>query len=102
MEKFRVYGQSTPLSGEVQISGAKNAALPILFAAILAEEPVKLTNVPELKDVDTTFKILRKLGVTVERDENKAVLIDASRIDHYVAPYELVKTMRASIWALAP
>lgn len=102
MEKFRVYGQSTPLSGEVQISGAKNAALPILFAAILAEEPVKLTNVPELKDVDTTFKILRKLGVTVERDENKAVLIDASKIDHYVAPYELVKTMRASIWALAP
>lgn len=102
MEKFRVYGQSTPLSGEVQISGAKNAALPILFAAILAEEPVKLTNVPELKDVDTTFKILRQLGVTVERDENKAVLIDASKIDHYVAPYELVKTMRASIWALAP
>lgn len=102
MEKFRVYGQATPLSGEVQISGAKNAALPILFAAILAEEPVKLTNVPELKDVDTTFKILRKLGVSVERDEHKAVLIDASKIDQYIAPYELVKTMRASIWALAP
>lgn len=102
MEKFRVYGQATPLSGEVQISGAKNAALPILFAAILAEEPVKLTNVPELKDVDTTFKILCKLGVNVERDEHKAVLIDASKIDQYVAPYELVKTMRASIWALAP
>ena len=102
MEKFRVYGQATPLSGEVQISGAKNAALPILFAAILAEEPVKLTNVPELKDVDTTFKILRKLGVNVERDEHKAVLIDASKIDQYIAPYELVKTMRASIWALAP
>lgn len=101
MEKFRVYGQSR-LSGEVQISGAKNAALPILFAAILAEQPVKLTNVPELKDVDTTFKILRKLGITVERDENKAVLIDAGKIDRYVAPYELVKTMRASIWALAP
>lgn len=101
MEKFRVYGQSR-LTGEVQISGAKNAALPILFAAILAEEPVKLTNVPELKDVDTTFKILRQLGVVVERDESKAVLIDASKIDRYVAPYELVKTMRASIWALAP
>ncbi|MGQ0285653.1 UDP-N-acetylglucosamine 1-carboxyvinyltransferase [Pasteurellaceae bacterium 22721_9_1] len=101
MEKFRVYGQSS-LNGEVQISGAKNAALPILFAAILAEEPVKLTNVPELKDVDTTFKILRKLGVSVERDADKSVLIDASKIDHYVAPYELVKTMRASIWALAP
>ncbi|QOF67021.1 UDP-N-acetylglucosamine 1-carboxyvinyltransferase [Actinobacillus sp. GY-402] len=101
MEKFRVYGQST-LSGEVRISGAKNAALPILFAAILAEEPVKLINVPELKDVDTTFEILRKLGVTVERGDDKTVLIDASKIDRYVAPYELVKTMRASIWALAP
>ncbi|WP_439243409.1 UDP-N-acetylglucosamine 1-carboxyvinyltransferase [Lonepinella sp. BR2474] len=101
MQKFRVYGQSR-LNGSVQISGAKNAALPILFAAILAEEPVKLTNVPELKDVDTTFKILRKLGVNVERDADKAVLIDASQINHYVAPYELVKTMRASIWALAP
>ncbi|MDG2960954.1 UDP-N-acetylglucosamine 1-carboxyvinyltransferase [Bisgaard Taxon 10/6] len=101
MEKFRVYGQST-LSGEVRISGAKNAALPILFAAILAEEPVKLINVPELKDVDTTFEILRKLGVAVERRDDKTVLIDASKIDRYVAPYELVKTMRASIWALAP
>lgn len=101
MEKFRVHGPFT-LSGTVEISGAKNAALPILFAAILAEEPVTLTNVPKLKDVDTTFKILRKLGVTVERDEQGAVQIDASKIDHYVAPYELVKTMRASIWALAP
>lgn len=101
MEKFRVYGQSR-LSGDVRISGAKNAALPILFAAILAEEPVKLTNVPELKDVDTTFEILRKLGVTIERTDGDTVLIDASKIDRYVAPYELVKTMRASIWALAP
>ncbi|MDU8924024.1 UDP-N-acetylglucosamine 1-carboxyvinyltransferase [Pasteurellaceae bacterium LIM206] len=101
MEKFRVYGQSR-LSGTVQISGAKNAALPILFAAILAEEPVKLTNVPELKDVDTTFQILRKLGVQVERVEDGTVIIDSRHIDHYVAPYELVKTMRASIWALAP
>lgn len=101
MEKFRVHGPFS-LSGSVNISGAKNAALPILFAAILAEKPVTLTNVPDLKDVDTTFKILRKLGVIVERDANNAVQIDASKIDHYVAPYELVKTMRASIWALAP
>lgn len=101
MEKFRVHGPFT-LSGTVDISGAKNAALPILFAAILAEEPVVLTNVPKLKDVDTTFKILRKLGVVVERAADDAVHIDASHIDHYVAPYELVKTMRASIWALAP
>ena len=60
MEKFRVYGGQSRLSGTVTISGAKNAALPILFAAILATEPVKLTNVPELKDIDTTLKILRK------------------------------------------
>ena len=101
MEKFRVTGPAT-LSGSVNISGAKNAALPILFAAILATEPVTLTNVPVLKDVDTTFKILRKLGVVAERAENGDVHIDASKIDHYIAPYELVKTMRASIWALAP
>lgn len=101
MEKFRVHGPFT-LSGTVDISGAKNAALPILFASILATEPVVLTNVPQLKDVDTTFKILRKLGVSVERTEDGSVHIDASHIDHYIAPYELVKTMRASIWALAP
>ena len=77
MEKFRVTGPAT-LSGSVNISGAKNAALPILFAAILATEPVTLTNVPVLKDVDTTFKILRKLGVVAERAENGDVHIDAS------------------------
>ncbi|MDO4697755.1 MAG: UDP-N-acetylglucosamine 1-carboxyvinyltransferase [Pasteurellaceae bacterium] len=101
MEKFRVHGPFT-LSGTVDISGAKNAALPILFASILAEEPVHLTNVPRLKDVETTFKILRQLGIQVERDEHDTVHIDAGHITHYVAPYELVKTMRASIWALAP
>lgn len=101
MEKFRVHGPFT-LSGTVDISGAKNAALPILFASILAEEPVVLTNVPKLKDVDTTFKILRQLGVVVEREQDGSVHIDARHINHYIAPYELVKTMRASIWALAP
>ena len=101
MDKFRVYGQSR-LSGSVNISGAKNAALPILFAAILSTEPVKLTNVPELKDIETTLKILRQLGVVVDRDATGAVLLDASNINHFTAPYELVKTMRASIWALAP
>ncbi|HHF5406199.1 TPA: UDP-N-acetylglucosamine 1-carboxyvinyltransferase [Haemophilus influenzae] len=101
MDKFRVYGQSR-LSGSVNISGAKNAALPILFAAILATEPVKLTNVPELKDIETTLNILRQLGMIANRDETGAVLLDASNINHFTAPYELVKTMRASIWALAP
>lgn len=72
------------------------------FAAILATEPVKLTNVPELKDIETTLNILRQLGVIANRDETGAVLLDASNINHFTAPYELVKTMRASIWALAP
>ena len=101
MQKFRVYGQSR-LSGTVDISGAKNAALPILFAAILAEEPVLLSNVPDLKDIETTLKILRQLGVVAERDEQGRVQLDASKSDHFIAPYDLVKTMRASIWALAP
>ena len=101
MQKFRVYGQSC-LKGTVDISGAKNAALPILFAAILATEPVRLTNVPDLKDIETTLKILRQLGVEVERNAQGVVRLDASKINHFIAPYELVKTMRASIWALAP
>ncbi|MFZ7343648.1 UDP-N-acetylglucosamine 1-carboxyvinyltransferase [Avibacterium volantium] len=101
MQKFRVYGQSR-LSGDVKISGAKNAALPILFAAILAEEPVTLTNVPELKDIETTLKILRQLGMQVEPKDGGVVYLDGSKINHFIAPYELVKTMRASIWALAP
>ncbi|QEH50116.1 UDP-N-acetylglucosamine 1-carboxyvinyltransferase [Aggregatibacter actinomycetemcomitans] len=101
MQKFRVYGQSC-LKGTVEISGAKNAALPILFAAILATEPVTLTNVPDLKDIETTLKILRQLGIVVEQNEPGTVRLDASKIDHFIAPYELVKTMRASIWALAP
>ncbi|RDE66617.1 UDP-N-acetylglucosamine 1-carboxyvinyltransferase [Aggregatibacter segnis] len=101
MQKFRVYGQSC-LKGTVDISGAKNAALPILFAAILATEPVRLTNVPDLKDIETTLKILRQLGVEVERNAQGVVHLDASKINHFIAPYELVKTMRASIWALAP
>lgn len=101
MQKFRVYGQSC-LKGTVDISGAKNAALPILFAAILATEPVTLTNVPDLKDIETTLKILRQLGVEVERNAQGVVHLDASKINYFIAPYELVKTMRASIWALAP
>ncbi|PIJ51038.1 UDP-N-acetylglucosamine 1-carboxyvinyltransferase [Erwinia sp. OLTSP20] len=99
MDKFRVQGP-TRLSGEVTISGAKNAALPILFAALLAEEPVEIRNVPKLRDIDTTMKLLSQLGAKVER--NGSVHVDASSVDIYCAPYELVKTMRASIWALGP
>jgi UDP-N-acetylglucosamine 1-carboxyvinyltransferase len=100
MEKFRVIGSSKPLTGEVQISGAKNAALPILFASILAEEPVTVKNVPKLRDIDTTMELLSQLGASVSR--NGEIHVDASQINNYCAPYELVKTMRASIWALGP
>ncbi len=99
MDKFRVQGP-TRLSGEVVISGAKNAALPILFAALLAEEPVEIQNVPKLRDIDTTMKLLSQLGAKVER--NGSVWIDAGPVDVFCAPYDLVKTMRASIWALGP
>lgn len=99
MDKFRVQGPCR-LQGEVTISGAKNAALPILFAALLAEEPVEIQNVPKLKDIDTTMKLLSQLGTKVER--NGSVWIDASNVNIFCAPYELVKTMRASIWALGP
>nr|WP_314264380.1 UDP-N-acetylglucosamine 1-carboxyvinyltransferase [uncultured Moellerella sp.] len=99
MDKFRVSGP-TQLKGEVKISGAKNAALPIMFAALLAEEPVELQNVPELKDVDTTIKLLNRLGTKVVR--NGSIFVDASTVNEFCAPYDLVKTMRASIWALGP
>lgn len=99
MEKFHVTGP-TSLNGEVVISGAKNAALPILFAAILAEQPVEIQNVPKLKDIDTTLELLSQLGVKYQR--NGSINLDAGHLDNYCAPYELVKTMRASIWALGP
>nr|WP_321240730.1 UDP-N-acetylglucosamine 1-carboxyvinyltransferase [uncultured Tolumonas sp.] len=99
MDKFRVQGP-TQLTGEVIISGAKNAALPILFAALLAEEPVEIQNVPKLRDIDTTMKLLSQLGARVER--NGSVHVDAGPVNIFCAPYDLVKTMRASIWALGP
>lgn len=99
MDKFKIFGP-TQLNGEVIISGAKNAALPILFASLLATEPVKILNAPRLKDIETTLELLKRLGVKIEYNEN--IILDASQIDDFCAPYELVKTMRASIWALGP
>ncbi|MBU0914617.1 MAG: UDP-N-acetylglucosamine 1-carboxyvinyltransferase [Gammaproteobacteria bacterium] len=100
MQQFLVSGGAT-LKGDVVISGAKNAALPILFATILAERPSVLSNVPVLKDIDTTFKLLRIFGAEVSRDDHQ-VTVDATAIHSQMAPYELVKTMRASILALGP
>ncbi|MGL9759724.1 MAG: UDP-N-acetylglucosamine 1-carboxyvinyltransferase [Symbiopectobacterium sp.] len=99
MDKFRVQGP-TRLTGEVAISGAKNATLPILFAALLAEAPVEIQNVPKLRDIDTTMKLLSQLGAHVTR--NSSVHVDARDVNVFCAPYDLVKTMRASIWVLGP
>jgi UDP-N-acetylglucosamine 1-carboxyvinyltransferase len=101
LDKLEIFG-GAPLTGEVRISGAKNAALPILAATLLAEGPVGLTNVPHLNDVTTTVKLLRRMGVEITFHDGVKLEIDASRIAECLAPYELVKTMRASILVLGP
>jgi len=90
------------LEGEVQVSGAKNAALPLLSAALLAEAPMYFTNVPHLRDVTTTIELLGQLGARVIVGERMSVEVDATAITSVRAPYELVKTMRASILVLGP
>ncbi|MDC4954816.1 UDP-N-acetylglucosamine 1-carboxyvinyltransferase [Acinetobacter baumannii] len=100
MDKFLITG-GVKLEGEVRISGAKNAALPLLAAMILADSPITLTNVPNLKDVNTLVKLIGGLGVTISY-ENDMVKADTSTLDNQFAPYELVKTMRASILVLGP
>lgn len=100
MDKLLISGGNR-LNGEVTISGAKNAALPILCASLLAETPLHLSSVPALKDVGSTIKLLEQMGVTVERSADK-VSLDASVIHTKEAPYEMVKTMRASILVLGP
>jgi UDP-N-acetylglucosamine 1-carboxyvinyltransferase len=101
VDKLRITG-GLPLAGEVRASGAKNAALPILCAALLSPEPLRLTNVPRLNDVRTMEALLAQMGVRVDAGAPGAVVLDAARIDWPLAPYELVKTMRASILALGP
>ncbi|THF61712.1 UDP-N-acetylglucosamine 1-carboxyvinyltransferase [Pseudothauera rhizosphaerae] len=102
MDKLLIEG-GTRLAGEVAISGAKNAALPLLCAALLTREPVTFTNVPQLNDIGTLLKLIAQMGVKVERDAAAGtVTLDAADLDNPVAPYELVKTMRASILVLGP
>jgi UDP-N-acetylglucosamine 1-carboxyvinyltransferase len=101
MDKLLIRGGS-PLRGEVRISGAKNAALPILAGTLLAEQPVIVRNVPHLKDVTTTISLLQMMGVQITVDEDLNVEADASSVSRRQAPYELVKTMRASILVLGP
>ncbi|MBN2647410.1 MAG: UDP-N-acetylglucosamine 1-carboxyvinyltransferase [Thiotrichales bacterium] len=102
MDKLVVDNSQGVLSGSVDISGSKNAALPILMACLLAETPVKLGNVPHLMDVTTTLHLLGSMGVGLLFDENRCIEIDASTVLHKQATYDLVKTMRASILVLGP
>ena len=90
------------LDGRIAVSGAKNAALPVLAGTLLSAEPVTISNVPQLKDVATTIMLLQSMGVKATFDEKLNVEVDASEVDKPVAPYELVKTMRASILVLGP
>src|SRR6202050_3240192 len=101
MDKLHITG-GIPLEGEVRISGAKNATLPILAASLLADGPVTIGNVPHLQDVTTTIELLGRMGVTVTIDERMRIAVEARTIREYFAPYELVKTMRASILGLGP
>jgi UDP-N-acetylglucosamine 1-carboxyvinyltransferase len=101
MDKLQIVG-GRPLEGEVRISGAKNAALPILAATLLADSPVTVGNVPHLQDVTTMIELLGRMGVAVTIDEKLRIEVDASAARDYVAPYELVRTMRASILVLGP
>jgi len=101
LDKLLIKGGAS-LNGKVAISGAKNAALPILAGTLLATEPVTVRNVPHLKDVTTTISLLQMMGVQITVDEQLNVEVDASDVNRREAPYELVKTMRASILVLGP
>jgi UDP-N-acetylglucosamine 1-carboxyvinyltransferase len=101
MDKLQIHG-GIPLEGEVRISGAKNAALPILAGTLLAQGTVSVGNVPHLQDVTTMIELLGRMGVSVTIDDKMRVEVDASTIRECVAPYELVRTMRASIVVLGP
>ncbi|MFZ9424210.1 MAG: UDP-N-acetylglucosamine 1-carboxyvinyltransferase [Betaproteobacteria bacterium] len=101
MDKLLIRGGRT-LHGMVEVAGAKNAALPELCAALLTDQPVVFDNVPRLQDVSTMLKLLTNMGVRVERTEHGQVSLDASALERAEAPYELVKTMRASVLALGP
>ncbi|MCF6202402.1 MAG: UDP-N-acetylglucosamine 1-carboxyvinyltransferase [Methylococcaceae bacterium] len=101
MDKLIITGGSQ-LSGELRISGAKNAALPVLAATLLSEEPVSIGNIPHLHDITTTMQLLGQMGIRLTIDEKMNIEVDSSSITKYEAPYDLVKTMRASILVLGP
>ena len=101
MARIRING-GTPLHGEVWISGAKNAVLPILVASLLGDEPSVVSNVPHLRDVTTTMELLGRMGADLSMDDRLQIQINPRTMNHFEAPYDLVKTMRASILVLGP
>ena len=101
MDKLLITGGNT-LNGEINISGAKNAALPILAATLLAETPSYISNVPHLQDIITMMRLLGRLGIEFVMDDKLNIEADSSKIHTFTAPYEMVKTMRASILVLGP
>ena len=101
MDKLIITG-GVSLDGEIRISGAKNAALPILMGALLSDSPVRVGNVPHLHDITTTLELLGRMGVTITVDERSGVVIDPSTLTDTEAAYDLLKTMRASILVLGP
>jgi UDP-N-acetylglucosamine 1-carboxyvinyltransferase len=101
MTRIQIYG-GVPLQGEVRISGAKNAVLPILVASLLGDGPSRVDNVPHLQDVTTTMELLGRMGAELSIDERMQIEIDPRSLRHFEAPYDLVKTMRASILVLGP
>ncbi len=101
MSKLVIQGGAR-LSGTLAVSGAKNAVLPILMSSVLFESPVTIANVPQLRDVATTLELLGQLGAAIRLDESLNITVDASRLHSHTAPYDLVKTMRASILILGP
>ena len=101
MAQIQING-GIPLHGEVRISGAKNAVLPILVASLLGDSPSRVSNVPHLQDVTTTMELLGRMGAELSIDSRMQVDIDPRSMRHYEAPYDLVKTMRASILVLGP
>jgi UDP-N-acetylglucosamine 1-carboxyvinyltransferase len=101
VDKLAVEG-GLPLHGELRVSGAKNAALPLLTAALLTSAPLRLSNVPHLRDVTTMLRLLAQMGVEITREQKPEVSLSAAQLARPLAPYELVKTMRASVLVLGP
>src|SRR5258707_11720587 len=101
MDKLVIQG-GIPLSGEIRVSGAKNAALPLMCAALLTSEQLTLSNVPHLRDVSTMLRLLAQMGVEVSLDDRLGLSLKAERLSDPFAPYDLVKTMRASVLVLGP